>query len=347
MSLKTFQLFIAWVSWRPFSHLNLHQNDHFNWVCWLLRLLKQKTTFRVNIQKIAFFKPPKPSLNRPKPSFFSLAFSQVPALRRCLAARFGATAARERCCVWRVVPLWWYDGACCQMLRPKVLDVVNSVAWPWRTGSSWEELLSCWDLGEIPWNHWFFFLGDTLSVCSVLLPVSHHYLSKGMVTGIFNGYLSSPGGLGVCVRRGMRARACSSSTVEEVDSERVCRHEDRNSKKAISGKNGPRIVIIVSKFSKYLETSRCDPQLTPQKHPTRSWTNIFALENFVALGGGCDVRSPEHGGRSCISVAWRWRRSAAGVMRFLNVVVSNIFFTPTWGNDPILLIFFEWVETTN
>ena len=23
------------------------------------------------------------------------------------------------------------------------------------------------------------------------------------------------------------------------------------------------------------------------------------------------------------------------------------FFTPTWGNDPIWLIFFRWVETTN
>ena len=30
------------------------------------------------------------------------------------------------------------------------------------------------------------------------------------------------------------------------------------------------------------------------------------------------------------------------------VVVSNIFmFTSTWGNDPIWLIFFNWVETTN
>ena len=29
-------------------------------------------------------------------------------------------------------------------------------------------------------------------------------------------------------------------------------------------------------------------------------------------------------------------------------VVSNIFyFHPTWGNDPIWLIFFKWVETTN
>ena len=30
------------------------------------------------------------------------------------------------------------------------------------------------------------------------------------------------------------------------------------------------------------------------------------------------------------------------------VVVSNIFiFTPTWGNDPVWLILFKWVETTN
>ena len=30
------------------------------------------------------------------------------------------------------------------------------------------------------------------------------------------------------------------------------------------------------------------------------------------------------------------------------MVVSNIFiFTPTWGNDPISLIFFKGVETTN
>ena len=33
--------------------------------------------------------------------------------------------------------------------------------------------------------------------------------------------------------------------------------------------------------------------------------------------------------------------------KFTQVVVSNIMFTPTWGNDPIKLIFFKWVETTN
>lgn len=139
LRLKTFQLFIAWVSWRPFSHVNLHQNDHFKWVCWLLRLVKQKTVFRVNISLV---EPPKTLV-------FFLAFSQVLVLRPC-PAWFGATAAPERCYVSRVVPLWWYDGACCQMLRPKVLDVVNSVAWPWRTkGRFWGwvvavELLRSW-----------------------------------------------------------------------------------------------------------------------------------------------------------------------------------------------------------
>ena len=30
------------------------------------------------------------------------------------------------------------------------------------------------------------------------------------------------------------------------------------------------------------------------------------------------------------------------------VVVSKLFiFTPTWGNDPFWLVFFNWVETTN
>ena len=36
---------------------------------------------------------------------------------------------------------------------------------------------------------------------------------------------------------------------------------------------------------------------------------------------------------------------------YLNVKLGggfkDVFFTPTWGNDPIWLIFFRWVETTN
>ena len=33
---------------------------------------------------------------------------------------------------------------------------------------------------------------------------------------------------------------------------------------------------------------------------------------------------------------------------YVNKVVSNIFiFTPTWGNDPIWLIFFKRFETNN
>lgn len=74
----------------------------------------------------------------------------------------------------------------------------------------------------------------------------------------------------------MRARACSSSTVE-VGSERVA-----DMKTAMQNKlSVERIEIIVSKCSK---TSN------------EKFNPYFAMEKLVALGGGCDVRSPEHGG---------------------------------------------------
>ena len=48
---------------------------------------------------------------------------------------------------------------------------------------------------------------------------------------------------------------------------------------------------------------------------------------------------------------WSAKWCVYGVWRTFDysyVVVSNIFiFIPTWGNDPIWLIFFRWVETTN
>ena len=35
------------------------------------------------------------------------------------------------------------------------------------------------------------------------------------------------------------------------------------------------------------------------------------------------------------------------MMIFLGGGFKHFFFTPTWGDDPIWLIFFKWVETTN
>ena len=44
-----------------------------------------------------------------------------------------------------------------------------------------------------------------------------------------------------------------------------------------------------------------------------------------------------------------WTPKMMGLGRYTGLVVLFIFFmiTPTWGNDPMWLIFFGWVETTN
>ena len=55
------------------------------------------------------------------------------------------------------------------------------------------------------------------------------------------------------------------------------------------------------------------------------------------------------GGASGAGSGWFWtsyERSTRGLV-VKRWIVGEICFIPTWGNDPIWLIFFKWVETTN
>ena len=63
----------------------------------------------------------------------------------------------------------------------------------------------------------------------------------------------------------------------------------------------------------------------------------IALQSWRSSGGGCsdwDVDHWSHTGETEV------KKLAGGFQIFY-------MFTPTWGNDPIWLIFFKWVETTN
>ena len=56
----------------------------------------------------------------------------------------------------------------------------------------------------------------------------------------------------------------------------------------------------------------------PTKTSNEKFNPYFGLEKLVTLGGGCDVRSPEHGGGVASVLHGGDTEVLVGVMRFLN-----------------------------